>query len=183
MGEAYFRRGICFHMLNEDKMAIADFQQAAHLNFDDPRCNLWEGFTYSKLGDYNQAIRAYGDAIAASDRYTPAYANRALAYMMLGEFDKAINDFNQAIRLAPTNADYYYKRGLAYEHLKDYKRAADSFANAIEFDNTNTEAYRHMAAVQKALGHDDLAAEYSKKADELKQPEKKGPSTPPNTGG
>ena len=77
LGDAYFRRGICFHNLGEEKMAISDFEQAAHITFDDPRCNLWEGFTYAKMGEYNQAIRAYGDAIAASDRYTPAYANRA----------------------------------------------------------------------------------------------------------
>jgi tetratricopeptide (TPR) repeat protein len=53
---------------------------------DDPRCNLWAGATYAKLGDYHKAVRAYGDAIAVSDRYTPAYANRALAYWMLGEY-------------------------------------------------------------------------------------------------
>ncbi|HEX3602085.1 MAG TPA: tetratricopeptide repeat protein [Lacipirellulaceae bacterium] len=172
MGDAYFRRGICFHNLNEEKMAISDFQQAAHILFDDPRCNLWEGFTYAKMGDYNEAIRAYGDAIAASDRYTPAYANRALAYMMLGDYKKAVNDFNDAIRLNPTTAQYYYQRGVAYEMLKDNQRAAESFATALQFDNKNADTYKHMAIVQQALGHADTAAEYSKKAEEFKVPEK-----------
>jgi tetratricopeptide (TPR) repeat protein len=84
-GDAYFRRGICLHLIGEDKMAISDFQMAANLNpFDDPRSNIWEGFTHAKLGDYYEALRAYGNAIAASDRYTPAYVNRGLAYMALG---------------------------------------------------------------------------------------------------
>ncbi|MCC7476512.1 MAG: tetratricopeptide repeat protein [Pirellulales bacterium] len=168
LGDAYFRRGICFHMLGEDHMAIEDFKQASHLNAEpDPRLNLWEGFTYAKLGEYNEAIRAYGDAIAESDRYTPAYYNRALAYMMLGDLDKAIKDFNQALRLSPNNADYYFHRGVAYELKKENDRASDSFARAIEFDNAKEPAYRHMATVQQALGRAELANQYRQKADEL----------------
>jgi tetratricopeptide (TPR) repeat protein len=166
-GEAYFRRGICFHMIGEDKMAIADFQQASHINYDDPRANLWEGFTYAKLGEYHEALRAYGDAIAASDRYTPAYANRGRAYMMLGEYEKAIKDFDEAIRLEPGNAEYYFVRGVAYEQLRNNQKAADSFAAAIEFDKKHAGAYRHLAAVEGALGRSELSSQYQQKADEL----------------
>jgi tetratricopeptide (TPR) repeat protein len=172
--EAYFRRGICFHLIGEDKMAISDFQQAAHLGFEqrDPRANLWEGFTYAKMGDYHQALRAYGDAIAASDRYTPAFYNRALTYMMLGEYKKAIADFNAAIRLAPANAEYYFKRGLAYQQLGDNQKASESFATAITFDTQHVGAYRHMADVMQALGRNELATQYRQKADQL-SPQKK----------
>ena len=58
LSEAYFRRGICFHLLGEDKMAIADFVRSANINFTDPRANLWEGFTHAKMGDYHEALRA-----------------------------------------------------------------------------------------------------------------------------
>jgi tetratricopeptide (TPR) repeat protein len=146
LAETYFRRGICFHLIGEDKMAISDFVQSANLNVDepDPRANLWEGFTHAKLGDYLEAVRAYGNAIAASDRYTPAYVNRGLAYMQLKEYDKAIADFNEAIRLEPTQADHYYKRGIAYERLGDNEKAAASFASAIQFNE------KHEGARQKA---------------------------------
>jgi tetratricopeptide (TPR) repeat protein len=146
LAETYFRRGICFHLIGEDKMAISDFVQSANLNVDepDPRANLWEGFTHAKLGDYLEAVRAYGNAIAASDRYTPAYVNRGLAYMQLEEYDKAIADFNEAIRLEPTQADHYYKRGIAYERLGDNEKAAASFASAIQFNE------KHEGARQKA---------------------------------
>ncbi len=36
LAEAYFRRGICFHLIGEDKMAIADFVQSANLNVEQP---------------------------------------------------------------------------------------------------------------------------------------------------
>jgi tetratricopeptide (TPR) repeat protein len=171
--DAYFRRGICFHLIGESKMAISDFQNAAHIDpSGDPRASLWEGFTYAKTGDYHQALKAYGDAIAASDRYTPAYFNRGLTYMMLGEYDKAIDNINDAIRLDPTNADYYFKRGLAYQQLGNNQKASESFASAIEFDKKLAGAYQHMAEVMQALGHTDLADQYRQKAEQL-APEKK----------
>ena len=165
--EAYFRRGICLLEIGEDKMALSDFVQAASINYEDPRNNLWEGFVYAKMEDYHEAIRAYGDAIAASDRFTPAYINRGLAYMALGEDEKAIADFNDALRIEPTNGDYYYKRGVAYAQLGRLEQASNSLASAIEFAPTHREAYRQMAGVMQRLGRAELAEQYRKKAAEL----------------
>lgn len=171
MGDAYFRRGICFHKLNEDQMAVADFERAAHIPpYDDPRYNLWAGLTHAKLGEYHKALRAYGDAIAASDRYTPAYYNRGLTYMMLGDYEKAVADFNESIRLSPSKAEYYFKRGVALQKMRDYKKASESFATAIEFDNKHAAAYRLMAEVLTAQGQNELATQYKQKADQLAPP-------------
>jgi tetratricopeptide (TPR) repeat protein len=169
LAEAYFRRGICFHLIGEDKMAISDFVQSANLNVEqpDPRANLWEGFTHAKLGDYLEAVRAYGNAIAASDRYTPAFVNRGLAYMQLEEFDKAIADFNEAIRLEPTQAEHYYKRGVAYARKRDHEKASASFASAITLNDKHVDAYRQAASMLQLLGRAELAQEYRQKANQL----------------
>jgi tetratricopeptide (TPR) repeat protein len=172
LGDAYYRRGICFHLIGEDKMAISDFESSAHLVSGDARANLWEGFTYAKLGDYQQALRAYGDAIAASDRFTPAYYNRGLAYMMLGNYKKAIIDFNDAIRLEPANAEYYFTRGLAYQQMGDHQKASESFSAAIEFDKKHAGAHRHMAEALEKLGRGELATPYRQKAEQLAPPKK-----------
>ena len=167
LGEAYFRRGICFFQLSENDLALADFQKASTLTYDDPRSRLWEGFTEAKLNDFHEAIRAYGQAISESDRYTPAYVNRGLAYMMIGEYDKALADFDEAIRLEPTESGHYFKRGVIYEKKGKQQEAADSFTSAIKFDDKNVLAYRHAAKALTALGHNDLASEYNRKADSL----------------
>jgi tetratricopeptide (TPR) repeat protein len=172
LADAYFRRGICLHLIGEEKMAISDFSTSAHLSLNDPRASLWEGITHAKSGDYQEALRAYGNAIAASDRYTPAYVNRGLTHLALGDNEKAIDDFNDAIRLEPTEADYYVKRGIAYERLGEDEKASQSFASAIEFDDKNANAYRHMAEVMQSLGRSELASEYRQKADELAASEK-----------
>jgi tetratricopeptide (TPR) repeat protein len=169
LAEAYFRRGICFNLIGEDKMAIADFVQSANLSIEqpDPRANLWEGLTHAKSGEYIEAIRAYGNAIAASNRYTPAFVNRGLAYMQLEEFDKAIADFNEAIRLEPAQAEHYYKRGVAYARQADYEKASASFASAIALNDKHVDAYRQMASVMQLQGRGELASEYRQKANQL----------------
>jgi tetratricopeptide (TPR) repeat protein len=168
--DAYYRRGICFHLIGEDKMAISDFETAAHLDSTDPRANLWEGFTYAKLGDYQQALRAYGDAIAASDRFTPAYYNRGLAYLMMGNYKKAVSDLNDAIRLEPANAQYYFVRGVAYQEMGDHQKASESYSAAIEFDKTHSAAHRHMIEVLEKMGRKELAEQYRVKFNQLTAP-------------
>ena len=167
LSEAYFRRGICFYNINEDRLALADFQMASSLAYDDPRMRLWEGFALAKMGDSYEAIRAYGLAITETDRYVPAFVNRGLVYLSIEDYEKAIADFNDAIRLEPTVAGHYFKRGVAYERLGDYQKAADSFANAARFDEDFVPAYRHAADALAAMGHHELAGEYRNKAAEL----------------
>lgn len=165
--EAYFRRGICFFNIGESQLALADFKQAGIMDFDDPRTRLWEGLTYTQSGDFYDAVRAFGLAIAESDRYVPAYVNRGLVYMQLDQFDKAIEDFDAAIRLEPGAAQHYFKRGVAYAKLGEYQKAADSFASAIQFDDKYVPAYRYMVESMTALGLDALADQYRTKADEV----------------
>jgi tetratricopeptide (TPR) repeat protein len=173
LAEAYFRRGICFYNMDEEDLAVLDFKHAGNIEYTDPRPKLWEGFAFAKKGDYHEAIRCYGEALAQSDRYVPAYVNRGLAYMMLDENDKALIDFNAAIRLEPAEWTHYFKRGMAYERLNQPQQAADSFVNALRFFDKYPPAYRHAAAALTALGHNDIAAEYRSKAAVLEAEQKK----------
>ena len=173
LAEAYFRRGICFYYMDENDLAVLDFKRAGNIQYEDPRAKLWEGFAFAKKGDYHEAVRAYGAALAESDRYVPAYVNRGLAYMMLKEYQKALDNFNEAIRLEPAEWTHYFKRGMAYERLGKQQEAADSFISAIRFFDQYPPAFRHAAAALSALGHNDLAREYSDKAAELEAQQKK----------
>lgn len=173
LAEAYFRRGIVFYSMGEDDLAILDFKHAANIEYQDPRPKLWEGFAQAKKGEYLEAIRCYGLALADSDRYVPAYVNRGLAYMARGENDKALNDFNAALRLEPAEWTHYFKRGVAYERLGKNQQAADSFITAIRLFNEYPPAYRHAADALDKLGHRDLAAEYRTRAAELEAAQKK----------
>ena len=167
MGEAYFRRGICFFYLGEERLAIRDFEQAASINFDSPRSNLWKGMAWAKMGDMNEAIRAYGDSIAVSDRYIHAFVNRGLAHMQNGDYQKAADDFNEAIRLQPTEAKHFYRRGRAYSQLGNSEKAIRSMMIAIQIDENLAEAYHAITQELTADGQSQLANEYRRRAAEL----------------
>ena len=162
--EAYFRRGICLLAIGENEMAILPISSRRPRSTTKTRATICgKASSTPRWATIHEAIRAYGDAIAASDRFTPAYINRGLAYMMLGDDEKAIADFDDALRIEPTNGDYYYKRGVAYAQLGRLEEASNSFASAIEFAPELREAYRQMADVQKRLGRNELAEQYRKR--------------------
>jgi tetratricopeptide (TPR) repeat protein len=173
LAEAYFRRGICFYYMGENDLAILDFKHAANIEYQDPRPKMWEGFAQSQNGEYLDAVRCYGLALADSDRYVPAYVNRGLAYMMLGDNEKALKDFNQALRLEPAEWTHYFKRGMVLERMGKPQQAADSFVAAIRHFDQYPPAYRHAADALDTLGHRDLAGEYRNRADEVEAAHKK----------
>lgn len=150
LAESYFRRGICFHFLDEDELAASDFDQAAMISYNDPRARLWEGFSYMEGGKLREAVKAYSLAIAQSERYTPAYVNRGLAYVLLGEFEQAVEDFNEAIRLEPTDPLHYRKRAIAYEQMGEQELAQRSIATAEVLEAEKAEAKE--AAEEAAAG-------------------------------
>lgn len=144
LGEAYFRRGICFHYIDEDDLAIADFELTAVIDFEDPRARLWQGFSYAKVGKLYESVRAFSQAIEQSERFTPAYINRGLVYMQIGELGQAVEDFNEAIRMEPVEAEHYFKRGLAYAMLDNHEAAQRSFRSALRFNPNHVGAKRRL---------------------------------------
>ena len=72
------------------------------------------GVSYSKLGQYQQAIDNFNKAISLKQDYAGAYINRGNAYISLGQHQRSIDDYNEAIHLEPSNADPYLNRGIVY---------------------------------------------------------------------
>ncbi len=66
-----------------------------------------------ELGNYDDAIAAYTQAIRLKPNYANVYYNRGIAKHKLGQHRAALADFDAAIRLNPDDADAYYNRGIA----------------------------------------------------------------------
>jgi len=86
------------------------------------------GLTYSKLGNYEDAIADYTRAIRIDPDYANAYGNRGVAYNELGNYKDAIDDYTKAIRIDPDYASAYKNRGISKEnaglpYCSDFKTA------------------------------------------------------------
>lgn len=100
-----------------------------------------QGTTYSKKGNYQQAIQEYDKAIAINPSYTTAYYNRSVAYTKTGQYDRAINDCNKVLQLDPKHANSYYTRGVSYWHLGSKSQAVKDLQAAAKLKHKGAQNY------------------------------------------
>jgi tetratricopeptide (TPR) repeat protein len=82
------------------------------------------------VGDFESALRDFGQAIQADPTYARPFFDRANAYADLGQHERAISDYDQVIRLEPDNAVALNYRGVAYMYVS-VERAIEDFNQAI----------------------------------------------------
>ena len=84
-----------------------------------------------QLGDWETAVREYGQAIAL-DAATPAhYSNRSAAYVKLGKLYEAVKDADECIRLAPSYGRGYGCKGSALIAMKLYPQAIQAYSRGL----------------------------------------------------
>ncbi|NLD37797.1 MAG: TonB family protein [Desulfatiglans sp.] len=100
-----------------------------------------KGLKFLKVGEYDNAVKAFDEAIKISKKYGPGYSGRGMAYMYLKEYEKAIVDFDMAIKKSGKTALNYKLRGEVFNALKDYNTAIKDFDRAIKIEPEMLEAY------------------------------------------
>jgi len=109
------------------------------------------------IGDNEQAIADYDQAIALKPDYALAYYNRGIAYRQKGDLDHAIADYDQAIALEPDDADAYNNRGVAYDYKGDLDHAIADYDQAIALKPDFAVAYRNRGIAYADKGDLDHA--------------------------
>ena len=63
------------------------------------------------MGEYEQALADYTQALELDPEYAMAYNNRGLTYGKIGKYEQALADFNRALELEPEYATAYNTGG------------------------------------------------------------------------
>jgi TonB family protein len=122
-----------------------------------------KGLNYIKAGEFENAVKAFTEAIKINKKYSTGYAGRGIAYMNLGEYEKAIEDFNMAIKKSSKIGLYYKLRGDAYSVLKNFDKAVEDFNSAIKIDPEMPEAYFERGnAFRNMEKYSEAVTDYSK---------------------
>lgn len=103
---------ICFFCCNS---AYAYDQNAVNYN------NL--GITYTKKGNYEQAISYFKKAIETDSSLTNAYYNLGSVYKHIGNKDKALKAFQLLLRNNPDDDETAYLIANIYFEKQDYEKA------------------------------------------------------------
>lgn len=85
-------------------------------------------------GQLDEAIEAYGAAIAANPELGPAFCNRGLIFNQKRLYTKAIDEFHKALAIDPKDAITYNGMGAALRAQKDMPGAIKNWQTAITLD-------------------------------------------------
>ena len=164
-------RAVSLQQQNKIDEAIENWRAVARIAEgidNDQAARAWFSVGYL-LGDSEESILAYGQAISLKSDFAEAYNNRGLAKSELGHYKDDIADFDEAIRLKPDLAEAYSNRGNAKIALGQHNEAIADYDKAIRLKPDLAEAYSNRGVAKAKLGqHNEAIADYDK-AIQLKQ--------------
>ncbi|MDH3929743.1 MAG: tetratricopeptide repeat protein, partial [Deltaproteobacteria bacterium] len=164
-GQAHYNRGIAWSEKGEFKRGLTDAKKALSLEPENKifvglvtalqakiasqgEDRFQQGLSFLEFGQYDEAIRAFSEAIELSPQYSEAYRNRGLAWAKKGEFDQAISDFTKAVEINPGDGQAYYNRGTVWAEKGALKWGLTDAEKALSLEPNNKTFQKLVTAVQ-----------------------------------
>jgi tetratricopeptide (TPR) repeat protein len=123
------------------------------------------GYAYNNMGQFDEAIEEFKEALRLNPFYAKAHNNLGLAYDDMGRTDEAIEEFKKAIKLNPFFAKAHNNLGLAYyDDMGRTDEAIEEFKKAIKLNPFYAKAHYNLGLAYYYLGHTDEAIEEYKEA-------------------
>lgn len=116
-----------------------------------PQVLVSRGQIYRQLGQSDNAIADFTDALAIDADLVAAYQGRGDIYLAQEQFADALADYNSAIDIAPNRATLYYNRGLVFQASNRFTLALDDFSQALLLDDSLAQAYIARGRLQRDL--------------------------------
>ncbi|MCS7238004.1 MAG: tetratricopeptide repeat protein [Thermoguttaceae bacterium] len=136
-------------------------------NFVPAICGLAECFVGS--GDTEQALKYFRRAAEIEPTSTGHQIKIAQELMRLAQSDQVIELLEPVLRRHPNDVAILVLLGQAYVHKKEYEKAVLVLERAINLAPTLTNAYYALAQATFALEEKELAKEYLKVFQHLKE--------------
>jgi tetratricopeptide (TPR) repeat protein len=110
------------------------------------------GKTHLKLHLYDEAIRAFKQAVQIKPDYSEAYNGLGDAYLYSGKHQDAITAYTQAIRINPNFAEAYNGLGVAYSETYQPEEAIKALKQAIRLQPNSPTNFFFAGLAYKRLG-------------------------------
>ena len=126
-----------------------------------------EGKFFYCLIEYDEAIKAFNEAIKLNSTEPKYWDLKGLALCFQGKYDEAFQAFNEAIRLDPNLAEPWINKGDTFNDLSKYDEAIKAYDEAIKLNPNNAEAWQNKGYALEALKRANEANAAFAKAKEL----------------
>jgi tetratricopeptide (TPR) repeat protein len=152
-------------LMNQGKtdLALQHFEEATKLAEDrsQERADAFYllGNALRSLDRFDEAIDAYGNAIANNSNDVEAYLRRGVAWFHKGEYDIAWNDFDEAASIVRTRDEPYpeFWKGLSKAKQGDWLEAVNSYTESLLRDKNFALAYTNRGLAYLQLNEPDKA--------------------------
>ncbi|MGH7024273.1 MAG: putative 2OG-Fe(II) oxygenase [Caulobacteraceae bacterium] len=144
--------------------SLAATRRAFELDSDVPETWLVRGRSLFGLGEYDDAERAFGEAIARHPTYADAHAELAqLKWMRTEDVAAAVEEIDRALALAPGDAQLSLAKARVLEYAGEAEAAYDTLAAPLKTQPGHLAL--QVGAAQLMLSLDaDLAITHAQKA-------------------
>jgi predicted Zn-dependent protease len=163
---AHFLYGFWYYLRGDYSRAISELASSRKLNPKDARSPLYLGMAYERIGDAQNTMTYYGealrleDATGTPDPYTLVANSRAL--QLLGRLDECTKILSRALKLYPTHRDVQYELGRLLLKQGDAKGAVKAGEAALQLpieDVTDLQIHYLLARAYQASGDAQHAAQ------------------------
>lgn len=134
------------------------------LNPYDSKAHNNLGNYYFHLGNYDEAISHFLQAVNNDAENYNAWTNLGVAYSRKEQYDKSIAAFKKAIEITPYNYEAYDKLGIAYMNMGNYNKSLEMYNMSLYFEENYEPALAHLGVLYGKMRRPDLAVEYLQKA-------------------
>lgn len=150
---AYYTQGKIKYTAKNYEGAIANFDEAIHLEPDFSIAYFDRGRAKYNLGNYEGAMIDLEKGVKLSPEYAAIYHLMGVISILLNNYKGAITYFDKSIKLAPEDAEPYNFRGTAKYKLGDYHGAIVDFDKAVEINPGDANIYNNRGNVKIYFGN------------------------------
>lgn len=142
----HLERGETLMAEDDLQAALAEMQAAAQL---DPQLAVVHsklGAIYRRMGQYEEAIESFVDAVRRNPFSFEDTVNLAQLYFMTQRVRDAVQAYLHAVQLKPDDFDAQLNLGVCHQQMGDYAQAVERFQRAIAINPDRPYAYVNLGA-------------------------------------
>lgn len=139
---------------------------------EESRNHYERGRSLGKQGNYNEALAAFNEAIAANPENAEAHNGLGFCYLLLGQKEKAERSLKEALRLQPDLLKAVKNLASLYHRQERMKEAISLWERLTEISPNDAEGWSYLSTAQMSEGQIEKALVAAKRALDL------GPNSP-----
>lgn len=155
--QAWCALGNAWSLARDPEQALRCFKRATQLDPKFAYAFTLQGHEHVANEEFEKAMTAYRQAIAADRRHYNAYYGIGRVQERLGAFDKAYTHFHAAQTINPNNAVLICCIGMALEKQKQIKPALAAYTKAVELSPRTAQTRFKKARALLAMGLHEAA--------------------------